>query len=143
MKITITLLDELGDTVEKALKDLLPKYDTARTHEVYERLVTTIDVVKENFVNSIEWDTSALASYLSKDHPFRSLSLGCYNLGLTNLGNISVRPYINGGYYDFTYDPINMSFKFPDTRRKNNEEIQRYFKDKFIHIDFVIIEGGK
>ena len=145
MEIKINRLDKIKDIVKEVIDNRLEVLDKASTSEEYYTLETTRGSILNAFEDSVIFDEDKLDKYFS-DHPFKTMyknwgtiagiRLICYfhNDALTFVTRI------NGYDYRFDYNYKTKEFKFPKTGRKNNDEIQEYFRRKVSAIDIELIE---
>ena len=145
MEIKINRLDKIKDIVEEVIDNRLEILDRASTHEEYNTLNSTKGSILKAFNDSIIFDKVRLDKYFS-DHPFKTMyknwgstagvimSCDFYNDELAFMSTI------NSYQYRFDYNYKTKEFNFPKTGRKNNDEIQEYFRRKVSAIAIELIE---
>ena len=145
MEIKINRLDKIKNIVEEVIDSRLEILDRASTHEEYNILNSTKGSMLKAFNDSIIFDKVKLDKYFS-DHPFKTMyknwdSITGIRLNCNFYENLLIFiTRINNYDYRFDYNYKIKEFNFPKTGRKNNDEIQEYFRRKVSAIDIELIE---
>ena len=145
MEIKINKLDKIKNIVEEVIDNRLDVLDKASTSEGYYALEATRGNILEAFEDGVIFDEDKLDKHFS-DHPFKTMYKSWRNIAGVVLNCyfyedlLTFITRINNYDYRFNYNYKTKEFDFPKTGRKNNDEIQEYFRRKVSAIDIELIE---
>lgn len=145
MEIKINKLNKIKEVVKEVIDSRLEILDRASTSEEYYTLESTRKNILNAFENSVMFDRDKLDKHFS-NHPFKTMFRNWGNTTGVNINyylnddQFAFNTRINNYNYDFKYNYKSKEFNFPKTGRKNNNEIQEYFRRKISAIDIELIE---